>query len=223
MKKTHNLSEYKSSPKLLVCLVLWRRQPLVVCLYKDSTVCKKNCISRSELCKCFIQVMLPTTGQTSVSWTKCLKDKKFSCSLKSLIGLWVIFHQTERKLSWLILGSYLNHVLGSLWGSLWVSAVANQPCEAHWASLSGPSCNIPHNEDILVSFLCERGSQRDDFDLCWRWGWKNWDWGAINELRGVKGASLFCLSRLVTSCLLFFPHGAASAWLFFSAEVIQVH
>lgn len=145
-----------------------------------------------------------------------LKIQRFT---EKFYTVWGNFLSNQDQVLWLMLGSYLIHVLRPSW----VSAVANQPCETYWASLSGPSCNILHNEDILVSFLY-KASQRDDFDLCWRWRWKDRDWGAINELHAVKGALQFCLTRLVTSCQIFFSfHRAASAWLFFSAEVIQVH
>lgn len=39
---------------------------------------------------------------------------------------------------------------------------------------------------FCVVSLCE-GGQRNDFDLCRRWRWKDRNWGVINELREVKG------------------------------------
>lgn len=41
-----------------------------------------------------------------------------------------------------------------------VSAVCNQPCQTHRASLPGPSRNISHNEDTLVSFLWKRAVRK---------------------------------------------------------------
>lgn len=70
--------------------------------------------------------------------------------------------------------------------------------------MSGPSCTITCYEDILVSFLCKGAARETTLMSAESRGEKIETVGAINELRGVKGPSLFCLSRLVTSRQFFF-------------------
>lgn len=87
---------------------------------------------------------------------------------------------------------------------------------------------------FCVVSLCE-GGQRNDFDLCRRWRWKDRNWGVINELREVKGhqssvsvdfwfpvknifSFWYYFSGAASTCYFFFFF-----WLLFSVEVIEVH
>lgn len=111
-------------------------------------------VSRSELCKCFIQQTCQTTGKhTFKPWQKVTRTKNVAAHPEVLYSF-SYFLIRQRESFCVILDSYLIYILGFSW----VSAVANQPWEAHWAGLSGPSCNTPRNEDILVSYLGERAA-----------------------------------------------------------------
>lgn len=99
-----------------------------------------------------------------------------------------------------------------------VSAVTNQPCEAHWADLPGLSCNIPHNECILLWCLGVRAVRA--MTLISTEGVGARMKAEVQEMSSArcKGAAVFCCVDLWFPFLPFFLtlwSWCPTAWLFF--------